>query len=410
MSRPKFTISALGCKISQYDAAVLKRSLLAKGFELSEKEPDLAIINTCSVTKKAIVKDKEVIKKIKAKFPQAKMVVMGCWPQTHENLETEIDDVLFWGVGNNDGLVEKIESIFPAIELVSVFEEGILVPSDKSRYFLKVGDGCNQFCSYCIIPYARGPIVSRPVADLMVEVEAATTAGYGEIILSGIHLGRYGQDFEKKESLVSLIKAFLTVPGLGRLRLSSIEINEVDDEFITLIKSTDKICQHLHISLQSGCDKILNSMKRPYNTEYFRNRIEKLRAAMPNIAISTDVIIGFPGETDKDFANTCDFVKEINFSKVHVFSFSAHEKTAAYNLPNKVSGDRIKKRSQILRVISSELEKKYEAEILKKLKGEKIKVIIEHIRSGDVKGKTEFYFDIPINVSGRIGDLVEVEI
>ncbi len=410
MSIPKFTISALGCKVSQYDAAVLKRSLIAKGFEYSEQEPNLAVINTCSVTKTAIAKDKQAIKNIKAQFPHAKIVVMGCWPQTHENLETEIDDVLFWGVGNNDGLVEKIESVFPDVEPASVFEEGILVPSDKSRYFLKVGDGCNQFCSYCIIPYARGPIVSRPVADLVTEVKAAIEAGYGEIILSGIHLGRYGQDLENRESLVSLLKTFLAIPNLGRLRLSSIEINEVDDELIDLMKQTDKICQHLHISLQSGCDKILNSMKRPYNTEYFRTRIKKLRDAMPDIAISTDVIIGFPGETDEDFVKTCDFVKEINFSKVHVFSFSAHEKTVAYNLPDKVSGDRIKKRSQILRAISKELESNYETEILKKLKGKKIKVIIEHIRGGDVKGKTEFYFDIPISVSGKIGDLVEVEI
>lgn len=410
MSRPKFTIAALGCKVNQYDAAVLKRSLLAKGFETSDSEPDLAIINTCSVTKTAIAKDKQIVKNIKAKFPQAKIIVMGCWPQTHDNLENKGDDILFWGVGNNVALIEKIESLFPNLESATVFEEGILVPSDKSRYFLKVGDGCNQFCSYCIIPYARGPIVSRPLSDLVTEVSAATEAGYGEIILSGIHLGRYGQDLEHKESLISLLKSFLTVPGLGRLRLSSIEINEVDDELIELMKGTDKICQHLHISLQSGCDKILNLMKRPYKTEYFRNRIKKLRAAMPNIAISTDVIIGFPGESDENFQETCNFVKEINFSKVHVFSFSAHEKTVAFSLPDKVSSNKIKERSQVLRTISKELENEYETRTLQNLQGQKIKVIIEHIRGGSVKGKTEFYFDIPISVSGKIGELVEIQL
>ncbi len=410
MSRPKFTISALGCKVNQYDAAVLKRSLLAKGFQLTEQNPDLAIINTCSVTNVAISKDKQIVKRIQAKFPKAKIIVMGCWPQTHNNLELDNKDILFWGVGNNAGLIEKIEHLFPNLELTQVFEEGFLVPSDKSRYFLKVGDGCNQFCSYCIIPYARGPIASRPIADLIAEVKAAISAGYGEIVLSGIHLGRYGQDLEKKESLISLLKSFLAIPNLGRLRLSSIEINEVDDELVELMENSDKICQHLHISLQSGCDKILNLMKRPYNTEYFRTRIKKLRAAMPNIAISTDVIIGFPGETEDDFVSTCEFVKEIKFSKVHVFSFSAHEKTVAYGLPNKVSGDKIKKRSQILREISNELESNYEANILNKLKGSKIKVIIEHIRGGDVKGKTEFYFDVPISVSGQIGDLIEIQL
>lgn len=410
MSRPKFTISALGCKVSQYDAAVLKRSLIAKGFEISDKNPDLAIVNTCSVTKNAITKDKQVIKRLKAKFPAAKMVVMGCWPQTHDNLEAEVDDVLFWGVGNNTGLVEKIEDIFPGLEATQVFEEGLLVPSDKSRYFLKVGDGCNQFCSYCLIPYARGPIVSRPVSDLVSEVSAATSAGYGEIVLSGIHLGRYGQDLENKESLISLLKAFLAIPNLGRLRLSSIEINEVDDDLIALMQSTDKICQHLHISLQSGCDKILNLMKRPYNTEYFRNRVIKLKAAMPNIAISTDVIIGFPGENGEDFVDTCRFVEEIDFSKVHVFSFSAHEKTVAYNLPDKVPYDKIKQRSKILRDISKNLEDKYQEKILNNLKGKTIKVIVERTRGVDKKGKTEYYFDVPIDVKGKIGSLIETKI
>lgn len=410
MSRPKFLILALGCKVSQYDAAVLKRSLLTKGFELSEKDPDLVIINTCSVTKTAIAKDKQMVKKLRAKFPQAKSVIMGCWPQTHDHLDSEIKDVLFWGVGDNDGLVVEIKKMFPDSKNNEVQEMGLLVPENRSRYFLKVGDGCNQFCSYCLIPYARGPIVSRPAADLVAEAREAVAAGYGEIILSGIHLGRYGQDLKNKESLISLLKELLAIPGIGRLRLSSIEINEVTDELIDLMKNTDHICQHLHISLQSGCDKILKLMKRPYTTEYFKERIAKLREAMPSIAISTDIIIGFPGENGENFVDTCRFAEEIGFSKIHVFSFSAHEKTAAYNLPDRVPYEKIKQRSKILRDISEVLEKKYEAEVLSKLKGKKIKVIIERVRGAANKGKTEFYFDIPISVKGKIGSLVEIEI
>lgn len=410
MSRPKFIISALGCKVSQYDAAVLKRLLLEKGLEFSNKNPDLVIINTCSVTKNAISKDKQVIKKFKELFPAAKLVVMGCWPQTNDNLAKEVPDILFWGVGEINALAEKIAAFFPDLEKVTNFEAGLLVSSDKSRYFLKVGDGCNQFCSYCLIPYARGPITSRPLSELVLEVSAAVEAGYGEIVLSGIHLGRYGQDLKNGESLISLLQALIAIPKLGRLRLSSIEVNEVSDELINLMLSNDKICQHLHISLQSGCDKILKLMKRPYDTAYFEERLSKLRLAMPNIAISTDIIVGFPGETAQDFVDTCRFAESMAFSKIHVFSFSAHEKTAAYQLPDRVPGDKIKQRSKILRDISSELENNYETETLRKLQGKKIKVIIEHIRGGNVKGKTEFYFDIPILVSGKVGTLVEVEL
>lgn len=406
--KPKFSISALGCKVSQYDAAVLKRSLLGLGFILDDKNPDLIIINTCAVTKSAISKDREMIKKMHNRFKAAKLVIMGCWPQTHDDINLNLENVILWGVGDNDGLVLEIKKLFKDEEMLGVFEQGLIVPLDRSRYFLKVGDGCNQFCSYCLIPYARGRIKSRNLEELILEAEAATKAGYGEIILSGIHLGRYGQDLEKKESLVSLLQKLIAIPNLGRLRLSSIEINEVDDELISLMASTDKICQHLHISLQSGCDKILKLMKRPYTTDYFRERIKKLRAVMPEIAISTDVIVGFPGENGEDFADTGRFVEEMAFSKVHVFSFSAHEKTVAFSLPEKVSYEKIKQRSKILREISKQLEFSYEQKMLKQLKGRKIKVIIERVRGGDIKGKTEFHFDIPIKEKGAIGSIVEI--
>lgn len=405
MSRPTFLIIALGCKVSQYDAAVLKRSLLSSGFILASKNPDLVIVNTCSVTKNAITKDRHTIKKMQASFPKAKLVVMGCWPQTDDQIE--INDVLLWGVGKLDLLQEKILELFPKIKNQPVvLETGLIVPSDKSRYFLKVGDGCNQFCSYCIIPYARGPIVSRELAELKNEVTAAISAGYQEIVLSGIHLGRYGQDLKNKSSLVSLIKELLTISGLGRLRLSSIEINEVDDKLIGLMKNNEKICQHLHISLQSGSDKILKLMKRPYNTAYFEERVAKLRSAMPNIAISTDIIVGFPGESGEDFADTCRFAENIAFSKVHVFAFSAHEKTPAYNLSDRVAYDKIKQRSRILREISVHLEKKYQAKTLKALSGSKIKVLLE--KKG--AAKTEFYFDVPFEKKAKVGTLQEIDI
>jgi threonylcarbamoyladenosine tRNA methylthiotransferase MtaB len=269
------------------------------------------------------------------------------------------------------------------------------VPFDRSRYFLKVGDGCNQFCTYCVIPYARGRITSRKSEDLVAEAVAATEAGYGEIVLSGIHLGRYGQDLKGGESLVGLLKKLITIKGLGRLRLSSIEINEVDDNLIMLMKSEPQICRHLHISLQSGSDKILKAMNRPYDTAYFSERLEKLRAALPEIAISTDIIVGFPGETEIDFSKTLAFAARMRFSKIHVFPFSAHEQTKAFNLPNKVSTIEKKNRAAQLRQLSDELTSIYYKEMIKKLQGQGVLVVAEPNPNG-LEGKTEFYFNVPL--------------
>lgn len=303
---------------------------------------------------------------------------------------------MFWGVGDNAGLLKKLASIFPSLNDLPVSESGLLVPSDRSRYFLKVGDGCNQFCTYCVIPYARGRIKSRPTEDLIAEAEAATEAGYGEIVLSGIHLGRYGEDLKGDNSLVNLLKKLLAIKDLGRLRLSSIEINEVDETLIALMKTQPRLCRHLHISLQSGSDKILKAMNRPYNTDYFRQRVKLLREAMPEISISTDIIVGFPGESEEDFNDTLDFAREMGFSKIHVFPFSAHEQTVAFKLPNKVSVAEKKDRAARLRKLSDELAANYYQEITKKLQGQEILVVVEQSPDGLV-GKTEFHFDIPVS-------------
>lgn len=399
---PHFLIKALGCKISQYDAAALKRSLLARGF-IYGGEPELVIINTCAVTKSAIAKDRQIIRQWFRSFPTAKLVVTGCWPQTYNNAaeSLNIPNVLFWGVGQTRGLLTELENIFAGrvLKTEDILEEGLLVPLERARYFLKVGDGCNQFCSYCIIPYARGPIKSRSLTELKTEVVAATAAGYGEIILSGIHLGRYGQDFKTGESLVSLLKNFLEIKNLGRLRLSSIEINEVDEDLVELIKNNLRLCRHLHISLQSGSDKILKAMRRPYTTAYFKNRIESLRSLLPEIAITTDIIVGFPGETEADFQETLNFAKEINFSKIHVFSFSAHEKTPAFTLPNQIRPEIIKNRSERLRTLSDSLEKDYETKIQQLYTGRKLALIIENVKDGLLKGKSEFHVDFKISAA-----------
>ena len=395
MKTLNFYSIALGCKVNQYDLALLKKEFLSRGWRYDKNKPDLVIINTCAVTKKAITKDRQVYHKLKNLYPQARFLIMGCWPQVSTDLEKEAADLILWGVGDNDGLLKKLAVTFPSLSDLPVSESGLLVPSDRSRYFLKVGDGCNQFCTYCIIPYARGRITSRKSEDLVAEVTAAVAAGYGEIVLSGIHLGRYGQDLKEGESLVGLLKKLLVIKGLGRLRLSSIEINEVDDNLIMLMKSEPQICRHLHISLQSGSDKILKAMNRPYDTAYFSGRVEKLRSALPEIAISTDIIVGFPGETEIDFSKTLAFAARMRFSKIHVFPFSAHEQTKAFNLPNKVSTIEKKNRAAQLRQLSDELTSIYYKEMIKKLQGQGVLVVAERNPNG-LEGKTEFYFNVPL--------------
>ncbi len=399
MKKIGFQIHSLGCKVNQYDGAVIKRELENRGFVVDKKKPELIIINTCTVTKTAITKDKRLINKYQREFPKSKLVIMGCWPQTDNGASNKIGkDIILWGVGKIDKLINKIISLYPkkVIKDKEIMETGLLAPLERSRYFIKIGDGCNQFCSYCIIPFARGRLKSRSAKEIISEIEEATEAGFREIVLSGIHLGKYGED-KKGKNLVSLIKEILKIENLGRIRLSSIEVNEVTTELIKLMKGNRKICRHLHISLQSGSNKILKAMNRPYSKEYFRKKVLQLRRVMPDIAITTDIIIGFPGETEKDFQETYSFVKEISFSKIHVFSFSAHEKTLAYKMENKVKQVDIKERSKKLRALSTKLEDQYKKKILALYKNKKLSLVIEHQEKNKFKCKTEFYFDLHLN-------------
>lgn len=397
MEKIKFQIHSLGCKINQYDGAVIKRELENYGFIISSTSPDVVIINTCTVTKTAITKDRKMINRYRKLFPNSKVVVMGCWPQIDQGVIDEFEDsVIVWGVGKPKALIKKIVSLFPIGHSLSnkVLESGILAPLDRSRYFIKVGDGCDQFCSYCIIPFARGRLRGRSNKEIIKEIKEAIRRGYREIVLSGIHLGKYKY---RNTNLITIIKKIIAINNLARIRLSSIEINEVTPELIKLIASSDKICSHLHISLQSGTDKILKAMNRPYGVKYFKEKVAKIRREIPNIAITTDIIVGFPGETKSEFIDTYKFAKEMEFSKIHVFSFSAHEKTLAYQLTDKVSKQEIKERSKELRRLSDILEEKYRKKILKIYKNKPLSLVVENSKDNKFRCKTEFYFDLYLN-------------
>jgi threonylcarbamoyladenosine tRNA methylthiotransferase MtaB len=313
------------------------------------------------------------------------------------------------GVGQFNKLIKKIKLLFKFDKIQPSCRKE-KVSWNKSRYFIKIQDGCEQFCSYCIIPFTRGKLKDQPQTKIIREIMEAVKNGYREIVLCGIHLGLYGKS--KNTNLVELLKKIINIKDLGRIRLSSIEVTEINDELIKLISRNTKICKHLHIPLQSSSDKILKSMNRPYNSRDFAHKVLKIRSRIPDIAITTDVIVGFPGETNKEFQETFKFIKKIKFSRLHVFPYSEHEKTVAANLPNKVRNQEIERRAKKLRDLGEKLETRY----IKKFISQALDVIVEKKVKNKYLGKTEYYFDSEFGkkdiILGQamIGSIVQVKI
>jgi len=416
MGKTTYKIYSLGCKVNQYDSSRLRAFLDSANFKLVEKSADLAVINTCAVTKSATTKSARMISRARKENKKAKTVLMGCWPKAYreEIVKEKLGIDLVWEVGDLKNLLIEIKKLFKKQNKTSSLKTiNLGTIQSRSRYFLKIQDGCEQFCSYCIIPRTRGKLSSRLTRDIVREAGEAVKKGYEEIVLSGIHLGLFGinnKDKKKEEkgaNLVSLLKKLVKVKELKKIRLSSIEITEVTDELINFIAEEKKMCKHLHIPLQAGSDKILKLMKRPYTIKYFLDRVRKIRKKMQDVALSTDMIVGFPGEEKKDFFKTLEFIKKINFSRLHVFSFSGHEKTPAFSLPKQVKREEIKRRGKELRSLGKALERQYR----EKFAGRELEVVVEATFEGRIKGKTEYYFDIRtdrVNIikRGKKGSLI----
>jgi len=406
-----FKIYTLGCKVNQYDSRDLKGRLLSHGLAGRDKNNDLVIVNTCAVTGNAIRKDKRAINKLTRDNPGAKLVILGCWPRVYKQEVEKLEPDLIWGTGHIRELSEKILDLLE-IKKNPHQPEKPLISEDRSRYFIKIQDGCEQFCSYCIIPYTRGKLRSRSIPEIKTEIKQAVDQGFKEIILTGIHLGLYGVDKRGGRRLVDLLKELIPIRGLGRIRLSSIEVTEVSEDLIELIQSSDKICPHLHIPLQSGSDKILKSMNRPYTTSFFKDKIRAIRSRIPDIALTTDIMVGFPGEGEREFGEIVDFVKRINFSRLHVFPFFAHEGTPAAELKGRVATAKIRERTSFLRNLSSDLEKNFQ----NKFQGQKVHPVVEHTDSDKGKGRTEYYFKVSWSWGdrdrgqARIGQILELRL
>lgn len=374
----KAALHNLGCKVNSYETEAMQQLLEAAGYEIVdfEEQADVYIINTCSVTNMADKKSRQMLHRAKAKNPDAVVVAAGCYVQAAGDALKE-DDAIDLIIGNNKkaDLVPLLEECLAGKEVnesvidISATHEyetlHISKQADHTRAFIKVQDGCNQFCSYCIIPYTRGRVRSRRPEDVVAEVLELTANGYQEIVLTGIHLSSYGVDF-KDESIdfLSLIKKIHAIDGVKRLRFGSLEPRVITEEFTRELAKLDKICPHFHLSLQSGCDETLKRMNRHYTSEEYYRGCEILRKYFKNPAITTDVIVGFAGETEEEFETTKEFLKKVNFYEMHVFKYSRRAGTRADKMPNQVPEPIKTKRSAELLALEAEMSKNYRASFL----------------------------------------------
>ncbi len=367
----KIASYALGCKVNQYESEAIAELFAEKGYEVVSVEDtaDIYIINTCTVTNFGDKKSRQLIRKVKRQNENAVVAVVGCYAQTAPKELEEIMGVnLVIGTKDKSKIVELVEQYQEeqgvCNYVTDIMHERTFEPlsiqklSNRTRAYLKIQDGCSQFCSYCIIPYARGPIRSRDPKDVVEEVKRLANNGFKEVVLTGIHVASYGKDL-KTVSLIDIIKQVHDVEGIERIRFSSIEPNVVTEAFAQEMAKLPKVCDHFHLSLQSGCDKTLKEMNRKYDTTQYRKAAQTLRKYLPDVALTTDVIVGFPGETEQDYAQSKAFAEEIQFSKIHVFPYSPKKGTPAAERKDQLQNAVKQARSQDLIAVSDNMAKAF---------------------------------------------------
>jgi len=396
----KFAIYTLGCKVNSYESEFMTHLFVSKGYKKVdyEEDADIYIINTCTVTNTSDNKSKKIINHTRRLHKDAIIVVCGCYVQYKKGNIDNLEDVdIVLGNKDKSKVVELVEEYIESKKKISDmydltkqdFEDMEINKFEShTRAFIKIQDGCNNFCSYCIIPYVRGNIRSKKIESVLKEVKNLVNNGHKEIVLTGIHTGNYGKDLGY--SLTTLLKELKHIDGLKRIRISSIEITELTDEFLDELKDNLLIVDHMHIPLQSGNDKILKLMNRKYDTEYFFNKINKIRNIRPDISITTDVIVGFPHETDEDFKITYDFINKVKFTKLHVFPYSPRVGTKAATMDEQVDGSTKKKRVKSLIELSNKLEEEFYNRFINK----ELDVLIERKINDEYVGHTSNFIEV----------------
>lgn len=421
----KAALHNLGCKVNAYETEAMQELLEQNGYEIVpfQEGADIYIINTCTVTNMADRKSRQMIHRAKKMNPDAIVVAAGCYVQAQENSD-KIDECIDIVIGNNkkQNLIEILEEyeqkrkeadgVFVQQEVIDInhtkeYEELHLTKTaEHTRAYIKVQDGCNQFCTYCIIPYMRGRVRSRRKEEVVEEVSALAANGYKEVVLTGIHLSSYGVDFEEKETLLSLIQAVHAIEGIERIRLGSLEPRIITEEFASALSALPKICPHFHLSLQSGCEETLKRMNRRYSAEEYFEKCMLLRKYFENPALTTDIIVGFPGETEEEFEESRAFVEKVNFYEMHIFKYSKRQGTKAAVMPNQVPEPEKTKRSNTLLALDERNRKAYEEQF----SGKETEILVEEQMEKDGKtywiGHTKEYIRLAIlsdeNLSGRL--------
>ncbi len=408
----KTAFYTLGCKVNQYETEAMSELFANAGYEITDfsDKADIYVINTCSVTNMGDRKSRQIIHRAKKSNPNAIIAVTGCYAQTAPDEVLSIDGVnIVIGTKNRKNIVSLIEALdadsnvnhVSDIMTTHEFEElHIKKYSNRTRAFIKIQEGCNQFCSYCIIPYARGPVRSRKMQDILDEIHILAANGFKEIILVGIHVASYGTDLENS-SLEKLITDVDAIDGVERIRLSSIEPMTLNQQFIDNIKHSKKLCHHFHISLQSGCDETLKRMNRKYTTSQFKSIADGLRAAFDDVAITTDIMVGFPGETDEEFESTVNFARQIQFSDAHIFQYSQRRGTPAAKRPDQISPSVKERRSKI---IIAETQRTRD-EFLNRFISKTMRVLFEQpAKDGLYEGKTDNYITVHAPSEDNLND------
>ena len=409
-----FKLITLGCKVNFYESNALREMFLEAGFSENDKEPDVVVINTCSVTAVADQKSRQIIRRHRRNHPHAIIAVMGCYSQKNADyIEKECGANIVVGTSNRSKIIDLVNKCIKDKSNIIMVDKNArkmsyesfptFITPDSTRAYIKVEDGCNNFCSYCTIPYTRGVARSRPKQEIIDEITYLISKGYKEFVLSGIHTAHYGMDL-KDVTFSDLLEEIVNIPGLYRVRISSIEESEIDDKMIELLGKHPNIANHLHMPLQSGSSSVLKRMNRKYNVDDFLKKVERIRKVRPDIAVTTDVIVGFPGETEEEFMETFNFIKKVNFSELHVFPFSARENTPAWYMKDKVDPAIKQERVRKLIELSDELNKAY----YDRFKGQELEVILEERNkaTGLLSGFTSNYLklsaDYPDEYIGRV--------
>lgn len=346
----KVSFFTVGCKLNQYETELIASQLEKHGFERVEwaEEADLYIVNSCNVTHKAAADSRRKLFGVKKKHPRAKAVAIGCYAHLRKGDLDDLEEVdLVLGNDEKDQVFTRLAHLFPEIsaDQPSLEESVLNGMGNRSRALVKVQNGCNQNCSYCVIPKARGHEVSRPIEKILEEVRALKNNGYREVILTGVHVGRYR---ENGTALGGLVRRIVTDTDIDRIRLSSLEVNEIESELIQTVEQSGRVCRHFHIPLQSGSDKILRSMNRPYRGKQYKSIIENIKSRIPGVMVGADLIVGFPGESDKEFAESLEFVENSPIDYLHVFSYSDHPEARSFSFDGKLDPPEIKTRNRIM--------------------------------------------------------------